>query len=123
MKNLILVTILVLGSLFVNGQDKKITHLSDSLYKVETFHENGELSQSGKFIKTSNDQILKTGQWLKFNRMGDLMTVGFFTDDNRNGKWIYYSYSNLVLAEVTYIDGKVFKTEVDRDVQASITLN
>ena len=95
MKNLIFIALI--ATLSLSAQQKEATKftLEGKLTKVVTYHENGEIAQTG-FLKKNKLH----GKWISFCQKGEKVAMGSYILGKKNGQWFFWKENNLI--EVVY---------------------
>ena len=100
MRNLIFIALI--ATLSLSAQQKKAPKftLEGKLTKVVTYHENGEIAQTG-FLKKNKLH----GKWISFSEKGEKIAMGSYILGKKNGQWFFWMEENLI--EVVYQDNVV----------------
>lgn len=102
MKNVLIAVVLIFGLNMVSAQEKKDTYqLVDDLIEAVLYHDNGEVAQMG----TYNKKGVLHGDWISYDREGNIRSVGHYDNGTKVGTWRFYSESQM--KEVTYVDAKI----------------
>jgi len=100
MKTVILFLALIF-SFAVNAQEIKPNFEKEgNLVKATYFHANGEVAQTGYFLKGKLH-----GEWVMYNEEGQKMVAGSYTNGLKNGKWVYNEGEEL--REVAFINNRI----------------
>jgi len=100
MKKAILFLALIF-SFAMNAQEIKPNFEKEGkLVKATYFHENGEVSQTGYFLKGKLH-----GTWVMYNKEGQKVVVGNYTNGLKNGTWVYNEGEKL--REVAFVNNKI----------------
>lgn len=97
-------------------ETKKVTHLVGKTYKngqvqstiqgdlLTIYFVDGTIKAQGKIR-----QEKMNGKWIFNRKGGDLMQIGHFEDDIKNGEWIRYDSKGEIAYHVEFSDGKIVK--------------
>ena len=102
MKNVVIAMALVIGLNVANAQEKKDTyHLDGDLIEAVLYHDNGEVAQMGTYDKKG----VLHGDWISFDREGNVRSVGHYENGKKVGTWRFYTADQM--KEVTYADSRI----------------
>ena len=115
MRSFILIAFIV--SLSLNAQEKVSPSftLEGKLTKVVTYHENGEVAQTG-FLKKNKLH----GKWASFSETGEKIAMGSYVLGKKNGQWFFWKEDNLI--EVVF-ENNVVLDKVEWGNKNKIVLN
>lgn len=85
---------------FKNGKPNYIKYFTAGGLQYGNFtvwHENGNVSQSGYYVKGEED-----GEWRTYYEDGKLETISYFKSGKEIGDWITYSKDGQVLEKVSH---------------------
>lgn len=100
MKAFILTLVFLTGTA-VFAQEKKVLNTNKTV-KISTYHDNGELAQSGHQLKGKNHGI-----WQSYDAKGNRMAIGEYTHGTKTGTWLFWVNTQVV--EVSYEDNRIAK--------------
>ena len=100
MRNLIFIALIATLSLSAQQNEAPKFTLEGELTKVITYHENGEIAQTG-FLKKNKLH----GKWISFSEKGEKIAMGSYLLGKKNGQWFFWKEDNLI--EVVYQDNVV----------------
>ena len=89
-------------TLSLSAQKKKSSEFirEGKLTKVITYHENGQISQTG-FLKKNKLH----GKWVSFDKKGKKLAIGSYSLGKKNGQWFFWTEGDLI--EVVYQNNTV----------------
>ena len=100
MRNLIFIALMATLSLSAQQKEAPKFTPEGKLTKVVTYHENGEIAQTG-FLKKNKLH----GKWVSFSEKGEKIAMGSYLLGKKNGQWFFWMEDNLI--EVVYQDNIV----------------
>lgn len=116
MKNIcVLIAFLFANVLFAQDNDAsvKVERVSDNTVKVITFHQNGQIAQTG-FVK--NKKL--DGKWESFDASGERVSSGNYSAGQKVGQWFFWNEDQLT--EVDFNENKVTSVNLWQDSKSSI---
>jgi antitoxin component YwqK of YwqJK toxin-antitoxin module len=91
-----------LKTYYDNGKLKSIYNYQDaSNYTVQNFFENGNLSETGRFVNAKMD-----GVWLNFSENGIRSGEAFYVNGVKSGNWKIYDQVGSLKYEITYANNR-----------------
>ncbi|PQB05221.1 toxin-antitoxin system YwqK family antitoxin [Aureitalea marina] len=108
MKKLALLLVVGLCSMsLMTAQDiKKDTYERDGdRIEATIYHDNGEIAQLGVY----NLEGVLDGDWISFDRFGQIVSVGQYANGVKVGTWRFYA--NNTMKEVIYSDSKIVRVD------------
>tara|TARA_B100000963_G_scaffold24623_3_gene18460 strand:+ start:1364 stop:1717 length:354 start_codon:yes stop_codon:yes gene_type:complete len=115
MKSFILIAFIVSLSLSAQEKVSPSFTLEGKLTKVVTYHENGEIAQTG-FLKKNKLH----GKWASFSETGEKIAMGSYLLGKKNGQWFFWKEDNLI--EVVF-ENNVVLDKVEWGNKNKIVLN
>ncbi|WP_276389199.1 toxin-antitoxin system YwqK family antitoxin [Eudoraea chungangensis] len=105
MKKTAVLLALMLATVFVNAQDKRVQKLNKetNLIEVTDYHDNGLISQKGSFDLKGQLH----GEWFSYDEAGTLISQGQYVNGVKSGKWVFWS--NDTRKEVEYSENQIVK--------------
>lgn len=89
-----------LGAYYKNGQIK--SELKDD--QLMTYFEDGSIKSKGQVVDDKME-----GQWVFNRKGGQLLQVGHYKEDIKNGEWIRYDSKGEITYHVVFKNGKVIE--------------
>jgi antitoxin component YwqK of YwqJK toxin-antitoxin module len=116
MKNIFLfAAIFFLG--VINAQDlipnTKVEKVGDHLVKVTTFHDNGQIAQTG-FVKNNKLE----GAWESYDTNGEKVSIGTYENGQKVGQWFFWNEDQLT--EVLFEENKVSAVNLWKDSKSKM---
>ena len=115
MRSFILIAFIVSLSLSAQEKVSPSFTLEGKLTKVVTYHENGEIAQTG-FLKKNKLH----GKWASFSETGEKISMGSYVLGKKNGQWFFWKEDNLI--EVVF-ENNVVLDKVEWGNKNKIVLN
>jgi antitoxin component YwqK of YwqJK toxin-antitoxin module len=118
MKNVVIAMALVFGLNAAYAQEKKDTYqLDGDLIEAVLYHDNGEVAQMGTYDKKG----VLHGDWISFDREGNVRSVGHYENGKKVGTWRFYVADEM--REVTYTDAKIVQVDTWKIVESRLVTN
>jgi antitoxin component YwqK of YwqJK toxin-antitoxin module len=92
-----------LKTYYDNGKLKSIYNYQDaSNYTVQNFFENGNLSETGRFVNAKMD-----GVWVNFTENGQRAGEAFYSNGVKTGDWKVYDQTGSLKYKITYQNDRI----------------
>ena len=92
-----------LKTYYDNGKLKSIYNYQDaSNYTVQNFFENGNLSETGRFVNAKMD-----GVWVNFTENGQRAGEAFYSNGVKTGDWKVYDQTGALKYKITYQNDRI----------------
>ncbi len=114
---LFLVALFLSLNVFAQKEKELVLNEETNLIEATYFHSDGEISQKGTF---NLDKKLH-GEWISYNKKGEIISVGSYIDGLRTGKWLFWS--NDILKEVQYNDNAIAGVSSTENTEGIVSRN
>jgi antitoxin component YwqK of YwqJK toxin-antitoxin module len=92
-----------LKTYYDNGKLKSIYNYQDaSNYTVQNFFENGNLSETGRFVNAKMD-----GVWVNYTENGQRAGEAFYSSGVKTGDWKVYDQTGSLKYKITYQNDRI----------------
>jgi antitoxin component YwqK of YwqJK toxin-antitoxin module len=92
-----------LKTYYDNGKLKSIYNYQDaSNYTVQNFFENGNLSETGRFVNAKMD-----GVWVNYTENGQRAGEAFYSNGVKTGDWKVYDQTGSLKYKITYQNDRI----------------
>jgi antitoxin component YwqK of YwqJK toxin-antitoxin module len=92
-----------LKTYYDNGKLKSIYNYQDaSNYTVQNFFENGNLSETGRFVNAKMD-----GVWVNYTENGQRAGEAFYSNGVKTGDWKVYDQTGALKYKITYQNDRI----------------
>ena len=81
--------------------NKDSYELVGDMIEAVLYHDNGKVAQKG----TYNKKGVLHGDWISYDRQGNLQSVAHYDNGNKVGTWRFYT--DETMKEVTYVDSRI----------------
>lgn len=98
MKSYVILFVLIFSSYQLFSQE--VINKNSTIEKT-TYYENGQICEHGFF----NSEGQLTGNWIKYDTNGNVISQGVFKNGKKQGKWIFWDKNTL--KEVDFDNNKV----------------
>ncbi len=100
----------------IAAQDKAPSFTKDGSKVLATyFHDNGEIAQTGEFLKGKLH-----GEWKMFDEAGNKIASGAYVNGKKTGKWFFWKGEEL--KEVDFEDSRIVSI-TQRDAKGVVVVN
>lgn len=101
MKNVFILTLVLFFSQAIWSQEttKEIKKQPNHIEKV-SYYQNGQIFEQGTF----NVAGKLDGHWTQYDKKGNVLVKGNFTNGKKTGVWLFWKANSLT--EVTFVDNK-----------------
>jgi len=101
MRNIVIIVILMFSTTIFAQEVKPTFEKQGDQIKGTFFYEDGTVSQSGFY----NEKGILHGKWKSFDRTGNKIASGQYTNGVKTGKWMFWEADRV--SEVSYTQNKI----------------
>ena len=98
----LLILFFITNSLFAQETTRKTFKDTNVCTEMVSYYDNGQINEIGHF--DSNGKLDK--QWIKYDKQGEILVMGYFSNGIKTGKWLFWNEEN-TLKEVVFVQNKI----------------